>query len=212
MKLSNVILAVASLVIATSASAQFNRVGSAASVDVNYVQINAPQTTSWQGVDMVVLVPIKEAATWEGQTFRFNVDLNVGYQATSGGVSDRNASYYGVGGTTWLNYNFEKEGFSLAPYFRAGLQGNSGNFNATNLDYVAYSVEPGVVGKMGDFYALVAYSYGSGFNADQGSVISMPKVGLGVNLTKDFALETRYEMNRGSYNFDRFLAGVVYKF
>jgi len=207
------LLAVLSLAVATSAQAQFNRIGDQGSVALSYVQVNAPNTSSWQGADLTALIPITKTDI-SGQTVKFNGDIQTQFVQTHGwtGGDGQNVATVGGGVTTWLNFDFDKGAWALAPYFRVGLQGNSGNFAATNHHYVAYSVEPGLVVRFGDFYGLAAYQYGEGFNSDFGSVINQPRVGLGYNLTKNFAVEARFEMNRGSYNFDRTVAGVTYKF
>jgi len=207
----NIIALLTFVVFASSAQAQFNRIGDQGSVALSYVQVNAPNTSSWQGADLTALVPITKTDI-SGQTIKLNGDVQSQFVQTHGGVADRNISTIGVGLTAWANFDFDKGAWALAPYFRAGIQGNSGNIYAVNKSYTAYSVEPGLVVRMGDFYGLAAYQYGEGFNSDFGSVINMPKVGVGVNLTKNFAIEARYEMNRGSYNFDRTVAGITYKF
>jgi len=215
MKLSTIVstaAAVALLGFAGASVAQFNRVGTQGSAELSYVQVNAPNTSSWQGVELTAMAPLG-GSTVGGQLVRFNVDAQTQFVQTHGVNSDgQNIAVFGLGTTAWLNFNFDKSPWSVAPYFRAAVQGNSGNFAAVNHHYTAYNVEPGVVVKMSNFYGLAAYQYGEGFNSDFGSTINMPKVGLGVNLTKNLALEARFEMNRGSYNFDRTIAGLVYKF
>jgi len=212
MKLSKFVVALAALAMAGVASAQFARVGDQAQVNLSYQQTNAPQTSSWQGAELTVMAPLGKTDL-SGQTIRFNADVLSGYLQTHGGVeSDRNVGYMGLGTTAWLNFDFKDAGFALAPYVRLGVQGNSGNFESVNHHYFAYNVEPGVVAKMGDFYALGGYVYGEGFNASVGSTVNKPVAGLGVNVTKDFAIEGRYEWNGGSYRYDRVVAGLVYKF
>lgn len=189
-----------------SASAQFNRVGTVGSAELSYLQINAPNTSSWQGAELAVLVPVAKTGS-----VSWNADAQMQMIQTHGGTaSGQNIATVGVGVTPWMNFNMGK--VALLPYMRLGVQGNTGNFSAVNNHYTSYQVEPGVVAKIGNFYGLAAYQYGQGFNSEYGSVVNMPKVGLGVNVTKNLALEARYEMNRGSYDFDRTVAGIVYKF
>jgi hypothetical protein len=212
MKLSTLFVALASLFVVGTASAQFNRVGETGSLALSYVQVNAPNTSSWQGADLTGVIPIGNTKV-EGLTIGFNGDVQTQLIQTHSGVTDdQNVGTVGGGVTGYSKFGFDNGAWSLTPYFRAGIQGNSGNFASVNHHYTAYNVEPGVVLGFGSVYALAAYQYGEGFNSEVGSVINMPKVGLGVDLTKNFAIEARYEMNQGSYNFNRTVAGVTYKF
>lgn len=207
MKLSTLFVAISALALTTSALADFNRTGDQGTVAVSYVQVNAPNTSSWQGADLTAVVPLGKT-----DAVRWNADVQSQFVQTHGLNSDgQNVSTIGVGLTPWMHFQASPD-VSFDPYLRLGVQGNSGNFFAVNHHYTAYAVEPGVVGKLGDIYALAAYQYGEGFNSDYGSVVSMPKVGLGINLTKNLAVEGRYEMNRGSYSFDRTVVGLTYKF
>ena len=206
MKLATII-AIAAFAFAGTASAQFNRIGDQGSAALSYVQVNAPNTSSWQGADLTAMIPLSPAT----ESLKFNLDAQTQLiQTHSGDSPDQNVGIVGVGLTAWSKFAYNEVG--LTPYFRGGVQGNSGNFAAVNRHYTAYNVEPGLVVSFGSFYGLAAYQYGEGFNSDLGSVINMPKVGLGVNLTKSLALEARYEMNQGSYNFNRTVAGVTWKF
>lgn len=209
MKLSTILAAVAAVVFAGSAAAQFNRVGEQGSLALSYVQVNAPNTSSWQGADVTGVIPLGKT-----DAVKWNADVGMQFVQTHGwtGGDGQNVSTVGVGVTPWMSFDFDKGAWQVQPYFRVGIQGNSGNFASVNHHYTAYSVEPGFVVKAGAVYALAAYQYGEGFNSEFGSVINMPKVGLGVDVTKNLAIEARYEMNRGSYSFDRTVAGVVYKF
>lgn len=194
----------------TQVKAQFNRVGNVASTNLSWVQINAPNTSDWQGIQVTNVIPLGTRATVMKQPVRFNTDVNIGY--VKSGDTDQNFGWVGVGGTVWANNNFDKATFSIAPYLRGGVKANSGNFQSQNKDYWSYELEPGLVAKLGSVYGLVAYKYGEGFNSDFGSVVNDAVVGAGVNILKNLAVEARYDINRGSYNTDTFNVGLTYKF
>lgn len=192
------------------ANAEFNRVGSQASVNLSYVAIDAPKANDWQGVQLTNTIPLGVQGKVMNQVLRFNTDLTAGYAKSND--LDANYGQFGVGLTTWLNANFDKGDFGLAPYVRVGVAGNSGNMYAQNHQYWSYQIEPGVVAKFGAFYALGAFNYGEGFNADFGSTVEDWVVGAGVNISKSFAVEARYDMNRGSNDTNKLTIGAVYKF
>lgn len=200
-----------SLGLVSLSHAEFNRVGNQATVNLQYVAINAPQANDWQGVQLTNTIPLGVQSKVFDQVLRFNTDLNAGY-VKSNEFDDKNFGSFGVGVTSWANFNFDKSNFSLAPYLRLGVTGNSGNMNQQNHQYWAYQIEPGLVAKVGAVYGLVAYKYGEAWNSDFGSVTNDIAAGVGINLTKSWAVEARYDWNRGSHNLNTLGLGVTYKF
>lgn len=209
MKLLNIVVLALALVVGT-ANAQFNRVGNSPSLNMSWVTLDTANSHDWQGVQITNTIPIGDSVKVFDQPVRFNVDVNAGFVKNN----DLNANFgsYSIGGTVWINNGFEKETFAIAPYFRGGIAANSGNFVSQNNSYWSYQVEPGLVFKVDHFYGLLAYNYGEGFNASNGSVVNAAVFGVGVNLSKNFAIEGRYDLGYGSYDVNKLALGVTYKF
>ena len=178
--------------------------GDQAVFQLNYDQVNVKNRGNFAGYSMeghfllgktTEVTPIKWFTDIQGGTVKDNNS-----QATISSVK---------GGLTMYFDGWQM----LQPYFSAGVQSNYGNFAGNPNAYWAYYVEPGVKVNFGSsIYALASYEYGEGFNANIGSVRNMPKVGVGVDFTKNFGAEVRYEMNQGSYQYNRTVAGLNYKF
>jgi hypothetical protein len=210
MKLISLAVLAATVLAAGAANAQFNRIGNSASVNMAWTQVDANQSNDWQGFQLTSLIPVGDAGKVFDQPIRFNLDLTTSYLKADN--INTNFGTAGVGGTFWINDNYDSSMFKIAPYFRAGVNGNSGNFQGINKDYWSYALEPGLVVKYDSLYGLVGYRYGEGFNADFGSVVNMVTTGVGLNLTKSFSVEAKYDMNRGSNDYNQLIIGGVYKF
>lgn len=193
----------------TLATAQFNRVGNSPSLNASWVNLDPDNTSDWNGFQLTNTIPLGVSAEVFNQPVRFNADLNAGY--VTNGDLDANFGSFGLGVTTWLNNDFDRVTTGLAPYLRLGLAMNSGNVDGQN-NYVSYQVEPGLVAKIDNFYGLVAFNYGEGFNSDHGSVTKAIGMGVGVNLNKSFAIEGRYDLGYGSYDVNKLAVGLTYKF
>ena len=206
--LNIVILALA--LVAGAANAQFNRVGNSPSLNMSWITLDTSNSNDWQGVQITNTIPIGDSVKVFDQPFRFNVDVNAGFVKNNS--LNANFGSYSVGGTAWLNDGFETKSLAIAPYFRLGVAANSGNFISQNNSYWSYQVEPGIVVKVDNFYGLLAYNYGEGFNASNGSVVNAAVFGIGINLSKNFAVEGRYDLGYGSYDVNKLALGVTYKF
>ena len=228
--------------VAVGANAQFNRVGNQASLQMVYTNLNPKDSSSWEGVQITNLIPLGVQTAVFDQPLRFNLDLNAGYTfnnnvnipprpqffsplspAEAATLAKWDAKYghglsnsgtfgsYGFGVTTWINQDFDKAEWAIAPYVRVGVAANSGTLGALDNQYWSYQLEPGIVARYGNFYGMTAFNYSDGFKSD-GFMQQAWALGAGVNLTKSFAIETRYDIGYGNYDVNRWNLGVTYKF
>jgi hypothetical protein len=204
LKLLNILVLLVSLA-AVPASAQFSRMGDKNSVNLSWTQIDAPQTSNWQGLQLTNM--FKLGTSGEAN---FVGDIGVGYVKSN--ATSANYGRAGVGSTVSLGKAYKLGEVAVSPYFRGAVYANSGNFQAQNHSYWSYEVEPGIIARIENIYGLVGYRYGEGFNADFGSTIQTATTGVGFDLTKNFAVEAKYDMNRGSYHTNTLGIGGVYKF
>jgi hypothetical protein len=202
----NILAILTALTLATAGGNCFaETAGDKANVYLNYDQINVDNGPTFSGFSLGTDIPLGKTTTVTPLKWTLNVE----------GVSSRNndshASVSSLKGGLTMKFT---EWNSLQPYFSFGVQSNYGNFVNGVEDYFAYYVEPGVRVNVQDWgYVFASYQYGASFkSASIGSVRNMPIIGAGVNLTKNLGIEARYEMNQGSYNYDRLVAGVNYKF
>lgn len=174
-------------------------------IQLNYDQTNVHNGPKYGGYSLETQIPFAKTTV---ALVPLSFELDVSVAEAKNNSTNSNVGYLKGG----IKTNFT--GWQVfTPYFAVGVQGNNGNFVNQMEDYVAYYVEPGVrIDFDKNFYALAAYEYGEGFNSEVGSVRNMPKVGVGVNFTKNLGAEVRYEMNQGSYQFNRTVAGLKYMF